>query len=166
MLFLNKKENCRNIRDMLADAVGRRFDGISNRLQKHIANCPRCRRRLAGYNRVSLAMFLMKTQPHRLDLLTRANSQAIKYLKNKLKESPRAEVLRQMQPGPSWLQRCGRYTHSIGQAAACFAALLLMRIGIFSSIDKFQSEGEKVVRQYYSRNLGEDNPLMDELFRT
>jgi hypothetical protein len=37
-----------------------------------------------------------------------------------------------------------------------------MKIGVFSSMDTFQSQGQKVIKQYYASRVGED--LADEIF--
>jgi hypothetical protein len=42
--------------------------------------------------------------------------------------------------------------------------LFLMKIGIFSSVEKFHSEGQKVLKQYYVKNVGQD--LANEIFPT
>jgi hypothetical protein len=54
----------------------------------------------------------------------------------------------------------------VGNAAACLAVLLIMRMGIFSSMDKFQTEGQKALKQYYKHQLPEDLSIVDELFET
>jgi hypothetical protein len=37
-----------------------------------------------------------------------------------------------------------------------------MKIGVFSSKDKFQTEGQKIIRQYDASHVGKD--LTDEIF--
>jgi len=37
-----------------------------------------------------------------------------------------------------------------------------MKIGVFSSMDKFQTEGQKAIKQYYASHIGKD--LTDEIF--
>ena len=104
----------------------------------------------------------MKSQPHQHDLLLRANTQAIGVLQNSIRNVPKANELKTMQPEPKLLERCNKYKHSLGNVAACITVLFLMKIGIFSSMDKFQSEGQKVVKQYYAIRVGEE--LADEIF--
>ncbi len=48
--------------------------------------------------------------------------------------------------------------------AACIVILLLMKIGVFSSMDKFHNQGQRVMKQYYARQVGED--LAEEVFPT
>jgi len=139
-----------------------RFDFNTDWMQNHIANCPRCQRRLSLAGKVNLALSVMKSQPHTLDLLMRANTQAISVLKHSLREAPKAQKLRTMLPEPKLLERWGKYGQSVANLAACIAVLLLMKIGVFSSMDAFQTQGQKVIRQYYTGQVGKD--LADEVF--
>jgi hypothetical protein len=111
---------------------------------------------------VNLALSIIKSHPCRLDLLMRANSQAMGVLKRSLREGPKAEELKSLRPEPKLAQRWRKYTHSATNAAACIAILLLVKIGVFSSMDKVQSEGQKVMKQYYAAHAGQD--VADELF--
>jgi len=153
---------CRRIRGWLYKAIINRFLLDADWVQNHIANCPRCNRRLVNVGKVNLALSAMKSQPHKLDLLMRANNQAIGVLKHSLREAPKAEKLRTMLPEPKMFEKCGKYAHSTANVAACIAILLLMKIGIFSSMDTFQTQGQKAVEQYYASQVGED--LADEVF--
>ncbi len=92
----------------------------------------------------------------------RANAQAIGVLKHSLRKAPKAQKLKAMVPEPKLFERCGKYKRSLANAAACIAILLLMKVGVFSSMDKFQSEGQKVVKQYYASHVGDD--LTNEIF--
>jgi len=40
----------------------------------------------------------------------------------------------------------------------------MMKAGIFSSLDRFQSEGELAVKRYYQHHLGEDGA--EDIFYT
>jgi len=166
----NTNNKCRQIRAWLHKAISSRL-GLSQGgrltvdadwVQNHIANCPRCRRRIVSAGRVNLALSVMKSQPHKLDLLMRANTQAIGVLKHSLRRAPKACKLKAMLPKPKLLERCGKYAHPAANAAACIAILLLMKIGVFSSMDKFQTEGQKVVKQYYASHVGQE--MADEIF--
>ena len=156
------KNSCRRIRDWLYSVASRHLDPGAEWLQNHISNCPRCRKRFAAYCKVNLALSLLKSQPHRFDLLMCANLQAIGVLKHSLREAPKAERLRQTLPEPKLREACGKYMHSTANVAACLGTLFLMRIGLFSSVDKFQTQGQDVVKQYYACQVGED--LADEVF--
>jgi len=153
---------CRQIRARLRKAIRSHFGPEADWVQNHIANCPRCQRRFASVGKVNLALSLMKSQPHNLDLLMRANAQAIGVLKHSLREAPRAKTLKNMQPEPKLLERCSKYESSTANVAACIIILFLMKTGVFSFMDKFQTEGQKVVKQYYVNQVGED--LANDVF--
>jgi hypothetical protein len=46
--------------------------------------------------------------------------------------------------------------------AACVVVLLLMKVGVLSSMESFQTEGQEVVKQYYASQAGQD--LTNEIF--
>lgn len=106
----------------------------------------------------------MKAQPHGLDLLMRANEQAVSVLKRSLRQEPKAQELKTRLPQPKPLEKYGKYGCSIGSLAACIAILLLMKVGVFSSMDTVQTQGRKAIKQYYVRHAGQD--LADEVFPT
>ena len=153
---------CRRIRSWLYTAVNSRFALEAKWVQKHIAECPKCTRRLAAVGRVSLALSTIKAQPYKSDLLMRANAQAVGVLKHSLRQAPKAQELKKALPRPGLFERCGKYGHSLANLAACLVILLLMKVGVFSSVDKFQSEGERVVKHYYASQAGED--LANDIF--
>ncbi|MCK4294633.1 MAG: zf-HC2 domain-containing protein [Planctomycetes bacterium] len=155
---------CRRIRTWLYRAVNSRLGIDANWVQNHIAGCPRCRRRLAAAGKVNLALSALKAQPHRIDLLMRANSQTIGVLKHSLRQAPKAAKLKAMLPQPTLLERWRKYAHSVANLAACITIVLLMKVGVFSSMGKFQTEGQKVVKQYYASQVGQD--LANEVFTT
>ena len=159
MKFKNK---CRRIRGWLYTTANKRFNPEAGWLKDHIVNCPKCRRRLVSCGKVNLALSFMKTQPHSLDLLMRANTQAIGVLKHSLRRAPKARKLRVILPEPKLLERFSKYGHSAVNMAACITILLLMKVGVFSSMDKFHTQGQKVFKQYYTKQVGED--LADEIF--
>ncbi len=141
------KNECRRIRAWLPAAMSSRFGPDTDWLQNHISKCLRCLRRFVSRGKVNLALSFMKTQPHRLDLLMRANAQAIGVLKRCLRQTPRARQLRTILPEPKLLERCGKYGYSTANFAACIAILLLMETGVFSSMDKFHTEAQKVLKE-------------------
>jgi len=159
-----KQENlCKTTRLHLAEIISGWLLENSPWIQRHLTTCPRCRQRLIGFNRLSTALALLKTYPHQLDLLSQANTQAIKILKHSLRNSSHAQILQKAQPEPKWFKRLTKYAHSLANAAACITILLMIRTGIFSSMDKLQNEGQKSLKQYYARQLGEE--VADELFK-
>jgi len=153
---------CRQIRAWLHKAIRSHFGPDADWVQNHIGNCPRCQRRFASIGKVNLALSLVKSQPHKLDLLMRANTQAIGVLKHSLREAPKAQKLKTMQPEPKLSERYSMYKHSAANVAACITILFLMKTGVFSFMDKFQNHGQKVVKQYYVSQVGED--LANDIF--
>lgn len=153
---------CKRIRTWLYTAMSRRFGPEANWLHNHIMYCPRCQRRLVSCGKVNLALSFIKSQPHGLDLLMRANTQAIAVLKHSLRREPKAQKLERKLPEPKLLERCSHYGHSAANLAACIVILFLMKIGVFSSVNNLQTQGQKVIKQYYVNQVGED--LADEIF--
>ncbi len=143
-------------------AMKRHLGAEAGWLQSHISGCPRCQRRLVSLGKINLALSLMKAKPHSLDLWMRANEQAIAVLKHGLRAEPQAAKLKVSLPEPKLVERCGRYGPSVGHWAACVTILLLVKMGVFSSMDTFRTEGQQVMKQYYARQVGQD--LAEEVF--
>lgn len=162
MKVKTKIKDCRSIRVWLFNAVNNRIGLGADWVQNHIADCPKCQRRLAYVGKVNLALSIIKSQPHNLDLLMRANTQAIGVLQNSLRNVPKAQKLKAMLPEPKLLERCAKYKHSIANVAACITILFMMKIGIFSSMGKLQSQSQKIYKQYYATQGGEE--LANEIF--
>lgn len=131
-------------------------------VQSHIVNCSRCQNRIAQLGKVALAFSTVKSQPHNLNLLMRANTQTIRVLRHSLRYTPKAAKLKTMLPEPKLLEKYSKYAHPAANAAACIAMVVLMKIGIFSTMDKFQTEGQRLVKQYYVSQLGEH--LAEDIF--
>jgi hypothetical protein len=147
---------CRQIRRRLADSMARRLGPDAPWVQRHVAHCPRCQKRLAALGKVDLALAIIKSQPHRLDLLTRANSAAVKMLKHSLREAAETQKLEQARSEPGLIERCARYRISATHVAACIAILFLTKAGLFSSFDRLHTRGEAALKQYYTHQAGED----------
>ena len=162
MREIKTKNKCRRIRAWLYTAVSRNFGPEAIWLNEHIKHCPRCQKRLIYYSKVNLALSFMKNKPHELDLLMRANTQTIAVLKHSLRRQPKAQELEKKLPEPKMIERYSKYGRSIANIAACFVILLLMKIGVFSSMGQFQNQGQRVMKQYYARQAGED--LAEEVF--
>jgi hypothetical protein len=154
---------CRRIRQRLTDSARSRFGPEAPWVQRHMASCPRCQRRLAAIAKVDLALSTIKTQPHQLDLLMRANTAAIRMLNHQLREAARDRRLEQATPEPCLIEPLGRYRGALTNVAACIAILFLTKVGIFS-FDKARSDGQAVMRQYYAAQAGED--LAGEVFKS
>ena len=162
MIRARTDNTCRCIRTRVRSAMNKHFGPEARWFRSHIAHCPRCQRRLVSTGKVHLALSFIKTQPHELDLLKRANEKTISVLKHSLQQEPKAQKLRTGLPEPKPLDRYGKYGFSIGSLAACIAVLILMRVGVLSSMDTVQNGGRKVIKRYYVRQIGQD--LADEVF--
>ena len=163
MLPNPKNESCKSIRIWLVKKLSTRFSISADWVQAHIVHCPRCRQRLSGFNRLALGFSLIKSQTHSRDLLKRANQQAIDVLQHSLRRQPQAHALRQKVPQPSFWKRLSKYSRSISHAAACLTLLLLMKIGVFSGMEKVQNSGQQAVEKYYAVHLGQE--LTDDIFK-
>jgi hypothetical protein len=161
MISSRMKNRCKKLR---ANLVKKTIGKLSSTLwlQDHIAACPRCRMRIARVARVDFALTLLKSQPHSSDLLARANISAINVLKHSLRESPKAEKLRQIESADAWRQKCGAHIIPLAKTAACLAVILIIKLGVLSSMDNFCKQGSSAVEHYYARHLGQD--YADEIF--
>ena len=156
MTSIKAKNGRRRIRARLLSAMSCRFGPDTDWLQKRISKCLKCLRRLLSRDKINLALLFMKTQPHRLDLLMRANAQAIGVLQHCLRRAPRARQLRNILPEPKLLERYSKYGYSVANLAVFIVILLLMKVSVFSFLDKFHTETRKVIKQYYARQVGQD----------
>jgi hypothetical protein len=151
-----RSSRCRRIRRGLTGGLRRRLTPEAAWVQRHVAHCPRCQKRLAALGQVDLALSFIKSQPHRLDLLTRANEAAVRMLNHSLRQAAQAKELEQARPEVRFLEWCGRYRTALTNVAACLAILFLTKAGIFSSFDKAQTRGEAALKHYYAAQAGED----------
>lgn len=147
---------CRQIRRRMVNSIARRLGPEAPWVQRHVAHCPRCQKRLAALGKVDLALSFIKTQPCRLDLLTRANAAAVRMLNHQLQEAAKEKELEQATPEPTLIEWCGKYRNSITNVAACIAILFLTKAGIFSSFDKVCTHGETALKNYYAAQAGEE----------
>jgi anti-sigma factor RsiW len=155
---------CRKIRRRLAGSAYRRLGPGASWVQRHVAGCPRCQRRLVALGKVDLALSVVKSQPHRLDLLMRANTAAVQMLSRQLREDAESRRLEQARPEPSFAERCARHQNAVTNVAACLAILALTKAGIFSSLDSAKTHGRAVMKQYYTNQAGAD--LAREVFKS
>lgn len=154
---------CRRVRDRLAQRLAKRLAPTMGWIEHHALTCPRCQQKLHGFGRLSLALTLIKSQPRPLDLLARANQQAIAHLARKTRELPRAQRLRLARPQPSAWNRIAQPARWAGHAAACITILILGRLGILSSMQNLQNEGRDTLHHLYAQNAGDD--IAEEIFR-
>ena len=162
METIKTNQKCKTVRGWLYKAISKHVGLDIDWVQNHIAKCPKCQRRLASIGKVTLALSIIKSQRHNLDLLMRANAKAIGVLGRSLRNSPKAEKLKRILPEPKLPERLGKYKSSVTNMAACIAVLFVMKITVFLSMEQFQSESRKIVKQYYTDHVGSD--LADELF--
>ena len=162
MKALKRKNVCRTIRGRIYNFTAEHFGLSSGWMLSHIASCPRCRKRFAAIGRVELALAVLKSQPHQLDLLKRANTQAVNVLKHALRTEPKADRLKKARPEPGLLAGLAKYKNTAVNAAACLLLAMLFKAGVFNSAEKIDSQGRKTLHAYYVKNVGSE--LSDEIF--
>lgn len=164
MWVMKKKNYCRELKNLMYQLLTDKFNIDRHWVRNHIADCPRCQRRIMHLGKVELTISLLKSQPHDLDLLMRANTQAIGVLKRSLRTTTKAEHLRNARPEPGIPERCSIYKHPLANAAACIAIAALINSSTFSSAKAFESKSRKVVENYYASRVGED--IARDIFTT
>lgn len=132
---------------------------LTERCRTHIAGCPRCQRRLARIGRVDAALSLMRMQPQSRDLLARANTVALKYLKGSVRDTPHAERLRRAVPEPSRMEKAVPFVDRLVNMAACLFIVLMIRSGLTDNMFEIKEQGTNVMESYYARHL--DNGFGD-----
>ena len=137
---------------------------LLERLGDHVAQCPRCQRRLAMINRVELGLTLIKTQPLETGLLARANNQALDVLKHSLRYAPKSTVLRNAKSDTNRLEKMRPGLERALNAAACVFVVIMIKTGTSNSLLDYKDQGEAVIHNYYARNL--DSQMFDEIFPT
>ncbi|MFH1615038.1 MAG: hypothetical protein ABIG61_08145 [Planctomycetota bacterium] len=150
------ENKCRRLRSTVFDRLAQNLCRNAEWVENHIAGCDRCQRRIRRIGRVEMGLALLKTTPQKLDLLMRANTSALRTLKHSLQQAPKADHLRHALPEPTLFERLSKHAGSIGNIAACIAIFALMKIGVFSSMDKVQRQGQNHIQQYYANRVGED----------
>jgi len=163
MRSIKAQNECKRIRAWLFLPKNSRLGPDMDWLQNHILKCLRCLQRFISRSKVNLALSLMKTQPHKPDLLMRANARAIGVQKHCLRKTPKARQLRSIIPEPKRLERCRKYGYSAATFTVCIVILILMKVSVFPFMDNFHIETQKSIRQYYIRQVGQD--LADEIFQ-
>lgn len=153
---------CRKTRSNLWRIIKNKMSIDSDWIQNHIAVCPKCQRRVLSLGKVDIALSVLKSQPHSLNLLQKANTQAISSLKHSLQQSEKADKLKLAVPKPGIVEQVAPYKGTIGNIAACIAICTLLRIGISSNVPKAQTCGQNIIKNYYAANCGQD--LADECF--
>lgn len=157
----DKIKNCKTVRDRLRKMLLKSFQLHDSRLYEHILNCPKCQSRIIPLGKVDNALNIIKSGRHSKNLLAKANQQAIGVLQNSLRNNPATIKLENIEPKPSLRTILTRYNQKIASTAACLVVFLLIKTHIFNSIQDFQSSGNRIVNNYYQRQLGSD--LANEL---
>jgi hypothetical protein len=158
----NKTTNCKDIRSRLNKIIGDYFSFDAAWVQNHIVNCPKCQKRFASVGKVYLALSLLKSQPHQLDLLKQANIQTIDTLAQSVRYNEKAKKLKIARPEPGFIEKLSPLKGSLANTAACIAILFLAKTGIFNSMEKFQADSQKAIQHYYEKQLGPD--FSNEIF--
>ena len=135
---------------------------LLERLSDHVAECPRCQRRLAAVNRIELGLTLMKTQPLEVGLLSRANNRVLGVLKHSLRYAPKSAVLQNAKSDTSRLEKMRPGLERLLNAAACVFVVLMIKTGVSNSLLDYKEQGEAVIHNYYARNLY--SHMFDEIF--
>ena len=164
MVSANIPNKCKDLRRRLFDKLFRSLSLDSGWLAEHIADCKRCQQRLGHFGKVNVAFSLLKSQPHNLDLLMRANTQTVRVLKHGLRNSAKAAELKTQQPDLEPAEKCLRRNLPIFKAAACIAVILLLKTGIFTYMNRFQDKSASVIKHHYAKHL--DQQMVDDIFST
>ena len=139
----------RRLREWLTDLAGDHPE-LPARLQRHVEQCPRCRRRVGQHARVGLAMRMVKSQTHPMALLLQANRRTMAYLQRSVRELPAARKLQTQLPRASLRARLANLTQSTLSAAACLLLLLAVRTSILSSVDRVEQGSQQAVKHLQS----------------
>jgi hypothetical protein len=159
----NKKTtNCKDIRGRRNKIIASFISFDAAWVQNHIVNCPRCQKRFSSVGRVYLALSLLKSRPHQLDLLRQANIQTIDTLAHSLRYHRKADKLKTARPEPRFVERLSPLKGTLANTAACIAILFFAKTGIFNSMEKFQADSQKAIEHYYQKQVGQD--LSGEIF--
>jgi len=137
---------------------------ITARLSDHIVECPRCQQRLAIVNRVELGLALIKTQPLDVGLLSRANSCTLDVLKHSLRHAPKAIPLRKAKSDTSRFEKIRPTLERTLNTAACLFIVIMIKVGVSTSLLDYKDKGQTAIENYYARNL--DDQIFDEIFPT
>jgi hypothetical protein len=156
--------NCKDIRGRLNKIISCYLSFDAAWVQNHIVNCPKCQKRFSSVGRVYLALSLLKSRPHQLDLLRQANIQTIDTLAHSVRQHHKADKLKIARPEPKFIERLSPLKGSLANTAACIVILFLARMGIFNSMEKFQADSQKAIEHYYEKQVGQE--LSDEIFST
>ncbi|MBN1125524.1 MAG: hypothetical protein JXA82_10985 [Sedimentisphaerales bacterium] len=149
----------RRIGDSLAAWMGLE----SGWLAEHVAHCPVCQKRAGLHRQAELGLSLIKSQPRTIDLVKKANAQAVSTLQRSLRQTKKSDHLRQTRPKTFWSYPNVRTLQPLLSTAACLMVILLVKTGVFASMNKVRETGTNVVHSYYAHHLGQE--MADDLFK-
>ncbi len=149
-------KKCSSVRQWLKAFAGKGLKLENSLLYFHVLNCPKCQQRLMAVKKVDHAIMMIKSQTHSADLLANANKKAVGVLKHSLRENPKAGKLKEAMPKPSVINIFSAVNHKLVNTAACLVIFFLMKTNVINSMEDFQNSGDKIVSNYYEKNLGED----------
>ena len=164
MKMRNDKNQCRSVRSERCGMIHSLKVRLLRRLDDHVAECPKCQRRLATVNRVEVALMLMKSQPYEMGLLARANNKALDVLTHSLRNAPKSAILRMAKSDTSRLEKAYPLIERVLNVAACLFVVVMIKSGVSHSLLDYKEQGEAVIHNYYARNL--DSQTFNEIFPT
>ncbi|MEN8128241.1 MAG: hypothetical protein ABFR90_10635 [Planctomycetota bacterium] len=160
-LFTDKKR-CRSVRTKRYGLIRSVKVRLLGQLSDHVAECPKCQKRLAAINRIEIALMLMKSQPCKMGLLARANNKTLDVLTHSLRFGAKSTLLRQAVPDTNRLEKARPFIEKILNMAACLFVIVMIKSGISNSLLDYKEQGQAVIHNYYARNL--DSQMFDEIF--
>ena len=162
MKLFNDKNQCRSVRNERCGMMHSVKMRWLRRLDDHVADCPKCRKRLLRVNRVEVALMLMKSQPYEMGLLARANNKALDVLTHSLRFAPKSTLLRQAKSDTNRIEKARPFIERVLNVAACLFIIIMIKTGVSNSLLDYKRQGEAVIQNYYARNL--DEQLFNEIF--
>ena len=151
MKLFNDNNKCRSVRNERCGAIRSVKMRLLERLSDHVAECPRCQRRLAVVNRVELGLTLMNTQSLEIGLLSRANNQALGVLKHSLRYAPKSAFLRNAKSDMNRLEKMSPGLERLLNAAACVFVVLMIKTGVSNSLLDYKNTRSRIQRTFQSR---------------
>lgn len=114
-----------------------------------------------GGRRVMLALDLIKSQRHNIDLNARANQGFIENFRNKLRQTAQARKLCALRKDlPLW-QRAYYYNSWMLNLAACFLLVFVAKMNFSVLTRTSVNFSEEKMSQVYARQCGGDKELLD-----
>ena len=164
MKMRNDKNQCRSVRNERCGVIRSIKMRLLQRLDDHVAECPKCQRRLAVLNRVEVALMLTKSQPYEMGLLARANNKALDVLTHSLRFGSKSTLLRQAKSDTNRIEKVCPFIERVLNVAACLFIIVMIKSGVSHSLLDYKEQGEAVIHNYYARNL--DSQTFNEIFPT